>query len=92
MTGDELQQVLEALLLGLAKGRGVGVDFMEPLVLMAKLRVQKTPEKDDIYCWGRTPLLRVRRERASEGWTWFFYRPEGDLLGAYKQDPPPGKR
>lgn len=86
MTGAEIQNLLEQTLFALARSVGVGVDFMEPIVLMGKLRVHKTPERDEIYYWQRTPLLRVRREKSEAGTVWFFLSPDGELLARHVQE------
>ncbi len=86
MTGAEIQSLLEQTLFALARAVGVGVDFMEPIVLMGKLRVHKTPEHDEIYYWQRTPLLRVRREKEDAGIVWFFLSPNGELLARHVQE------
>lgn len=86
MTGAEIQNLLEQTLFALARSVGVGVDFMEPIVLMGKLRVHNTPERDEIYYWQRTPLLRVRRERNEAGTVWLFLSPDGGLLARHVQE------
>lgn len=86
MTGNEIQQKLEQTLFALARGLGAGVDFMEPIVLMGKLNVHRTPEKDDAYYWRQTPLMKVRRIRNDEGTLWIFLTPEGEEMARYFQD------
>lgn len=73
MKGSEIQEFLEQTLFALARAAGAGVDYMEPIVLMAKLRVHRTPDKDELYFWQQTLLLRVRKKRSPEGWTWTFF-------------------
>ena len=80
MTGEEIYNFTQDTLCALARAAGVGVEFMEPIVLMVKLRVHKTPEKDDAYYWQQTLLLRVRRERGELGTTWIFFDAEGREL------------
>lgn len=86
MTGAEIQNLLEQTLFALARSVGVGVDFMEPIVLMGKLRVHTTPEHDEIYYWQRTPLLRIRREKDEAGIVWLFLSPDGVLLSRHVQE------
>ncbi|MBP3730184.1 MAG: hypothetical protein J6I40_01785 [Mailhella sp.] len=73
MTGEEIYRFTQETLLSLARAAGVGVEFMEPIVLMGKLRIHKTPEKDDAYYWRSQLLLRVRRERTPDGTNWTFF-------------------
>ena len=86
MTGIEIQQRLEQTLFALARSLGVGVDFMEPIVLMGKLKVHRTPENDDAYYWRQTPLMKVRRVREKEGIRWIFLSPEGEEMANYLQE------
>lgn len=86
MSGAEIQNLLEQTLFALARSVGVGVDFMEPIVLMGKLRVHTTPEHDDVYYWRQTPLLRVRREKDREDTVWLFLSPDGALLSRHVQE------
>ena len=86
MTGAEIQRLLEQTLHAMARSLGVGVDFMEPVVLMGKLRVHKTPEGNDLYCWQRIPLLLVRREKGRSGTAWTFMTPDGEPLGNFLQE------
>ncbi len=86
MTGEEIYNMTQEMLLVLARTAGVGVEFMEPIVLMAKLRVHKTPEKDDAYYWQNTLLLRVRRLRTQSGTEWIFFNNEGNEINRLFQE------
>ncbi len=77
MTGEEIYNFTQDTLCALARAAGVGVEFMEPIVLMGKLRLHKTPEKDDAYYWKDQLLLRVRRERTEQGTNWIFFSADG---------------
>ncbi|WP_418764463.1 hypothetical protein [Mailhella sp.] len=80
MTGEEIYQFTQDTLCAMARAAGVGVEFMEPIVLMGKLRIHKTPEKDDAYYWQQTLLLRVHRERVEQGTEWTFFDASGKEL------------
>ena len=86
MTAAQINEFMEQTLFALARTAGAGVDFMEPIVLMAKLRVHKTPEKDDAYYWQQTLLLRVRREKTAEGTVWTFFGADGSIIASRFQE------
>lgn len=88
MTGEEIHAFTQETLCALARAAGVGVEFMEPIVLMGKLRIQRTPEKDDAYYWRQTLLLRVRRERGALGTSWIFFDAEGREITRLFQEKP----
>ena len=86
MTGEEIYAFTQETLSALARSAGVGVEFMEPIVLMAKLRVHKTPEKDDAYYWKDALLLKVHRERQELGTAWTFFDASGQAITTLFQE------
>ena len=86
MTGQEIHEYLEQTLFAMARAVGVGVDYMEPIVLMGKLRVHKTPEKDDAYYWQQTRLLKVRRKKGADGTEWIFIGPNNETIKTLFQE------
>ena len=77
MTGKEIHNFMYDTLCAQARAAGVGVEFMDPIVLMNNLRIHKTPEKDDAYYWKDQLLLRVRCERIVQGMNWIFFSADG---------------
>ena len=86
MTGQEIQEYLEQTLFAMARAIGVGVDYMEPIVLMGKLRVHKTPDKEDAYYWQQKLLLKVRRQKAEDGTLWTFIGPDDETINTLFQE------
>ena len=85
MKAQELEDIVLEHLFAHVRNLGVGVDYLEPIVLMGKIQRSKVAPGLEQYAWMRTPVLQVRREKAEGGRLWTILTPEGQSVAVYQE-------
>jgi hypothetical protein len=86
MNAQELEAVVLEHVFVYVREMGVGVDYLEPIVVMGKIQRTRVAPGVEQYAWMHKPILHVRREKNKDGGRlWTILTIEGESIASYEE-------